>query len=260
MRSYRVDALSATLRWIELEGDAPTCVYLHGLGAASSADFPHIAADPSLCGRHALLIDLLGFGYSDRPPTFSYALDDHARIVAELLHHLRLEDCAIIGHSMGGSVAISLAALFPQLAGCLLVAEGNLDPGGGMVSRPIAGQSETAFVEHCYRTFLAALSENPAWAAYAATVRAADPVALHRSAVQLKRGTCPMMRRRLLDLDIPRTVVFGARSLPDPDTERLPKAGISVQIVPDAGHAMMHDNPSAFAAAVATTIKQAYRT
>jgi pimeloyl-ACP methyl ester carboxylesterase len=246
----------AYLRYIDLPGDLPVCVYLHGLGSSSSADFPHIAADPALRGRRALLVDLLGFGYSDRPPGFTYAMDDHARAVAELLEDLQLAGCTVIGHSMGGSIAISLAALYPGCVSRLIVAEGNLDPGGGMVSRPIAAFAEEEFLSHGYATFAAAIAKEPEWAGYHATVRAADPLGLYRSAVELKRGTEPMMRDRLYGLTIPRTVVFGARSLPDPDTDALPQHGIRVEVLPDAGHAMMHDNPSAFAAAIAHALDE----
>lgn len=50
----------AHLCYHDLAGEEPVCVYLHGLGTASSADFPHIARDPQLTRYRALLIDLLG--------------------------------------------------------------------------------------------------------------------------------------------------------------------------------------------------------
>lgn len=50
-----------------------------------------------------------------------------------------------------------------------------------------------------------------------------------------------------MGLGIPRAFLFGARSLPDPDTAFLAERGIKVFIVPAAGHAMMDDNPDGFA-------------
>jgi pimeloyl-ACP methyl ester carboxylesterase len=58
------------------------------------------------------------------------------------------------------------------------------------------------------------------------------------------------MREHFLQLPMPRSYLFGERSLPDPDTEQLPAKGIPVLIVPDAGHGMMWDNPVGFATAL----------
>ncbi|UCF10872.1 MAG: hypothetical protein JSW65_04110 [Candidatus Bipolaricaulota bacterium] len=62
MESHRLSSPRASLRYIDLPGDGAPVVFLHGLGSASSSDFPHIAADPALRGRRSLLVDLLGFG------------------------------------------------------------------------------------------------------------------------------------------------------------------------------------------------------
>ena len=94
---------------------------------------------PALVGHHSVLVDLLGHGYSDGPQDFNYSLEEHAQTVAELLEHLALRDCVLFGHSMGGAVAITLAALRPELVSQLVIAEGNLDPGGGIISAAIGG-------------------------------------------------------------------------------------------------------------------------
>ncbi len=77
---------------------------------------------------------------------------------------------------------------------------------------------------------------------------------MHRGAVSLVCGGTPSWREQLAALPMPRTVIFGARSLPDPDTERLPALGVRVAIVPDAGHSMAWEAPTALAEAVAKAI------
>lgn len=121
-------------------------MFIHGLGAASTADYPHIATHPALAGRRSLLVDLLGFGFSDRPQDLGYSIEDYARALADLLDGLGVRQCELIGHSMGGSVAITLASNRPDLVGRLVVAEANLDAGGGWLSRSIAEQSEVDYV------------------------------------------------------------------------------------------------------------------
>jgi len=53
---------------------------------------------------------------------------------------------------------------------------------------------------------------------------------------------------------MPRTVIFGARSLPDPDAERLKELGVAVRVVPDCGHAMAWENPAGLAAAIRASL------
>ncbi|EFL15185.1 predicted protein, partial [Streptomyces sp. C] len=103
------------IRWVELPGaDAPR-VYLHGLGSTSPAYFAATAVHPLLAGRRSLLLDMLGHGHSDRPETFSYTLEAHADAVAEAMTAAGAEGAEVIAHSMGGAVAIVLAARHPRL-------------------------------------------------------------------------------------------------------------------------------------------------
>ncbi len=111
MQSLLIERWKLFLRYLDLPGRRPARVYLHGLANASCSDFPRTAADPALSSNRSLLVDFLGYGYSDRPEDFGYTLEDHAGAVAGLLDHLGLTGCEIIGHSMGGSIAITLAAL-----------------------------------------------------------------------------------------------------------------------------------------------------
>ena len=115
MDSLLLEPTGAYLRYEDVPGDEEPIVWLHGLGCAASADFAHVAAHPSLRGHRSLLIDLLGHGYSDAPKDFGYALEDHARTVAALMDHLGLSHSPVFGHSMGGSVAITMAAERPDL-------------------------------------------------------------------------------------------------------------------------------------------------
>jgi pimeloyl-ACP methyl ester carboxylesterase len=140
MDSLLLEPPGGYLRHLEFPGDDVPLVWLHGLGGAASADFAPVVASPPLIGRRSLLIDLFGHGNSDGPEEFGYTLEGHAHSVSQLLDHLSLKGCAVVGHSMGGSVAITLAALRPDLVSRLIIAEGNLDPGGGMVSTRIAEQ------------------------------------------------------------------------------------------------------------------------
>jgi pimeloyl-ACP methyl ester carboxylesterase len=77
-----------------------------------------------LLARRADVIapDLRGFGETATSPG-KYGLNDLAGDIATLLDKLKLEPAVVVGHSMGGYVALALAHAFPQrVAGLALVA------------------------------------------------------------------------------------------------------------------------------------------
>jgi pimeloyl-ACP methyl ester carboxylesterase len=153
---------------------------------------------------------------------------------------------------MGGTVAIVLASRRRDLVSALVVAEGNLDPGVGSGSARIAAWSEEEYLARGHAEMLAGIDAeartgDPGWSAYAAAFRLADPRAVHRSAVGLLAAIDPTARERLYRFTGPKAYVFGERSLPDPDRERLAAAGVTVLVVPGATHAMTVERPDDFA-------------
>ena len=76
------------------------------------------------------------------------------------------------------------------------------------------------------------------------------PYAVHRSATSLVVGGAPTWRELLYAMKMPRTIIFGEASLPEPDTERLPQQGVGVRVVSQAGHGMTVENPGGVASAL----------
>ncbi|MFF9896860.1 alpha/beta fold hydrolase [Streptomyces longispororuber] len=233
------------IRWTEADGAEPARVYVHGLGASSAPYHAHIAARPELAGRRSLFVDLPGHGLSDRPADFGYTLEDHAGALAAALDAAAVRDAEIVAHSMGGSVAIVLARRRPDLVARLVVTEANLDPHPPSTagSSGIALYEEDDFVSAGHARVLERVG--PVWAA---TMRLADPRALHRSATGLVRGTRPTMRAMLKEIPVERVYVQGELSGELPGADDLALSGVRVVTVPDAGHNVMLDNPDAFAA------------
>ncbi|WP_434599577.1 alpha/beta fold hydrolase [Streptomyces sp. A5-4] len=249
MRQARFDSRGSVVRWTESEGSGPARVYVHGLGSASTIYHAHIASHPDLAGRRSLFVDLPGHGISDRPADFGYSLEDHASALGAALDTAGVRGAVLVAHSMGGSVAVVLAHRRPELVSGLVLTEANLDPHPPRTagSSGIASYTEEEFVRGgAFARVLA--SVGPGWAA---TMRLTDPLALHRSAAGLVRGTTPTMRSMLMGLDIERTYLQGASSGELEGRAELMASGVRVETVSEAGHNVMFDNPAAFTRAVA---------
>jgi pimeloyl-ACP methyl ester carboxylesterase len=250
MKSIVLKDPECVIRFHHLPGVGAPLVFIHGLGCASSCDYPPVARDAALASRRTVLVDLLGSGFSDKPDAFAYSISAHARVLVALIDALGVETCDLYGHSMGGAVALVAATMLPTRVEHLVLSEPNLDPGGGVFSRSIADQAESRYSAcgHAETICEAANSGNHTWAG---SMSVTAPLAAHRAAVSLVQGASPSWRQQLLTLVANRTVLFGARSLPDPDAESLPLSGVRVAIVLDAGHSMAWENPSGLARAIA---------
>jgi pimeloyl-ACP methyl ester carboxylesterase len=86
------------------EGEGPPVVFLHGFGASSFTWRYHATA---LRETHrVILVDLKGFGRAPKPRDTAYGPLDHAEIVADLIVTRDLRGVTLVGHSLGGGVAL----------------------------------------------------------------------------------------------------------------------------------------------------------
>jgi pimeloyl-ACP methyl ester carboxylesterase len=91
---------------VRREGAGLPIVVVHGY-PGSSYDFAGVVAQ---LDRPVLLLDLLGYGFSDKPADASYSLFEQADLVEELVTWAGLTECALVGHDMGTTVVAELLA------------------------------------------------------------------------------------------------------------------------------------------------------
>jgi len=104
---------------------SPAFVFLHYF-AGSLRSWDHVAGELSSIGR-SLRIDIPGFGRS--APLSAYSVHAVAQTLATLIADLRLENYILLGHSMGGKLALAYAAAAPpDLKGLVLVAPSPPSP------------------------------------------------------------------------------------------------------------------------------------
>jgi pimeloyl-ACP methyl ester carboxylesterase len=248
----------AFIRYIEVPGAGPPMLWLHGWQCSSTGELMPAAIQAPLRGRRSLLIDFLGHGHSDRPPDFAYTREAHARTIVALIDALGLSECGLVGHSMGGAVAVHVATARPAIVSLLIMAEPSIDAGG---EEPFAGVTEEHFVTHGFRELLEAQSKEAEVqpdglrAAHLGITRLVDPLALHREGVSLERGTDPSVRSLLRTLQMPRWYLLGELSDPEPDLQHdLAAMGVGWKVVPETAHAMGLQNPEGLAQAVAEAV------
>src|SRR6202046_4390714 len=87
-----------------------TVVLLHGRNFPSSYWEPTIKALTE-AGYHVVAPDQIGFGKSSKP-TFAYSFDDMARATIALIDSLHVDRFDLVGHSMGGMLAVRLARAY----------------------------------------------------------------------------------------------------------------------------------------------------
>jgi pimeloyl-ACP methyl ester carboxylesterase len=107
-----------------MAGSGPTIVLIHGIAGSSTT---WRAVMPALSEHYTVIApDLLGHGQSAKPRG-DYSLGAYASGIRDLLAVLGHEHVTLVGHSLGGGVAMQFAYQFPESAERLvLVASGGL--------------------------------------------------------------------------------------------------------------------------------------
>ncbi len=121
LRSVRIHGHDVTYR---MSGEGPTVVLIHGIAGSSTT---WRAVMPALAERYTVIApDLLGHGQSAKPRG-DYSLGAYASGIRDLLAVLGQEQGTVVGHSLGGGVAMQFAYQFPErIERLVLVASGGL--------------------------------------------------------------------------------------------------------------------------------------
>lgn len=115
--TYKVSGLDV---YYELYGyqntkkkDSKVFVLIHGF---LSSCFSFRRLIPLIAKDHiVLVVDLPPFGKSGKLLNFIYSYDNFANVVISLVNHLKLEQINLVGHSMGGQIALYVTKKKPEL-------------------------------------------------------------------------------------------------------------------------------------------------
>ena len=124
-----VEVGGSRIHYLE-KGEGPTLLLIHGLGASMRV-FTHSLLERLSGDFRVVLLERPGSGESTREPAACARVRSQAETVSAFIKELGLERPVLVGHSLGGAVALTLALEHPeQVRGLALVA-------------PLAGLQET---------------------------------------------------------------------------------------------------------------------
>jgi pimeloyl-ACP methyl ester carboxylesterase len=108
------------IHYIESGSGPNAAVLIHGF-LGHTFTFRHMM--PELAKDYRVIaVDLKGYGYSGRLKKSDHSLTEQARLVTRVMDHLGISRASIVGHSMGGEVAMRLAAGWPERVDRLVLA------------------------------------------------------------------------------------------------------------------------------------------
>jgi pimeloyl-ACP methyl ester carboxylesterase len=108
-----------------MAGTGPAVVLIHGI-TSSSAVWVQLMEDLVDAGYSVIAPDLFGHGASAKPKG-DYSLGAYASGVRDLLGVLGYESGTVVGHSLGGGIALQLAYQFPEyVERMVLISSGGL--------------------------------------------------------------------------------------------------------------------------------------
>lgn len=249
---------------VTVSGTGPPLVLLHGF-TGSAANWDRLR--PALERRYTVVaLDLLGHGHSPSPVEVEpYTMAACVRDVVDVLTHLALPPVTLLGYSMGGRVALSVAAAHPARVQRLILesaSPGLADPAERMArvqsDAALATQLEQRglewFVDYWENIPLFA-SQKALPAATRARLRAQrlhnNPQGLANSLRGLSTGAQPALWERLPTLTVPTLLITGAldakfTTLAQQMAHHMPNA--THVIVPNAGHTVHLEQAERFVA------------
>jgi pimeloyl-ACP methyl ester carboxylesterase len=251
-------------------GSGPVLLLLHGITNSSETWEP--AADA--LAEHFTLVapDLLGHGHS-ATPRGDYSLGAHASGVRDLLSALEIGRVTVVGHSLGGGIAMQFAYQFPERCERLvLVSSGGLGkevhlllraaalPGADWVlpmltSRGVRGLGQG--IGAALR--LGRIRPSPDVGVLASGFASLDTAGsrsafLHtvRAVIDTQGQRVSAVNRLHLAAVLPTLIVWGEQdSIIPPEHGHAAHAAMPdsrLELFPDAGHMPHHQDPARFAA------------
>ena len=237
----------------------PVVVFLHGSGNGASGysnfkgNYPVLAK----AGYRCLIIDMVGFGYSDKPADVEYPLAFFVECVKQTLDVIGVSKCTLLGNSLGGAVCLGFALEHPEAVERLvLMAPGGLNDLPDYLAMPGMAAMFALFAPGAPLTpprmkefFIKAFVVNPAMVDDALVSERFEMMKLQNPQV-MKAMKVPNLAAQLPQIKCPALALWGLNEnmMPDSGILRLGKGlpNCRMVLVPNCGHWVMLEHRDLF--------------
>ena len=252
---------------VDVSGDGEPVIVIHGFTGSAAAMAPLMSR---LDGCRRIAVDLVGHGRSASPTDPApYSVEAMSASVAALAADTPDGPCHVVGYSMGGRVALTLAEAHPEICRSLtlICATAGLDDeaerarrrlADGALADRIGRHGLEQFVDNwmaapMWDTLRECLSETE-WEASMRQRRSCDPVGLANSLRAGGTGSMTPLWDCLTAIEVPTLIVCGELDAKFVELGRqmndlLPNSELAV--MPGVGHAVHLEAPDSCARAIA---------
>ena len=218
--------------------------------------------DPAarIAGADVRTIDLLGYGSRQGAAAEELTLQDQVEHVVSQIESWSASPVWLLGHSMGGAIAMMLADQRPELVRGIINVEGNFTEKDAFWSRAIVKKTSAEWAEEyggmCddVRSFtercgIEPTGRNVAWMTAILEYQPASTVYAMSQAIMTKTPAPSYLEavRRVIDRGVPIHLIAGERSAQDWDVPDFVRAAAASYVeMPGTGHVMMLEDPDDF--------------
>ena len=267
MRGEFIDVGGARLYYYAAgsRGLGEPVVFLHGFPTSSHLWGEVVRLMPA--GHRLVVVDLLGYGRSDRPAGRDVTIRGHAERVIALMDALGINFACIAGHDVGGGIAQAIAIRWPaRVSRLCLVDSVAFDDWPTREVR--LARAMLPLTRHLPSTWLLSVLRGDLIRGYADAGRGAHSIeqyvrpfasqdgrdAFMEHLLALDSADTAALAPRLKDIVCPTAIVWGEHDpfLTVPLARRLAAAipGATLEILPDVCHFTPEEAPEHVAAAV----------
>ena len=252
-------------------GAGEPVVFLHGFPTSSHLWSDVVPLVPA--GHRVVVVDLLGYGRSDRPLGRPVGIRDHADRIIELLDLLGINYACVVGHDIGGGIAQWLAVRYPQRVSRLCLVDSVAFKEWPTRDVKLA-RAMLPLTRHLPATWLLSILRNDLLRGYQDHDRGMRSIELYvrpfasadgRDAfmehlIALDSADTAALGGRLKEIVAPTAIVWGRHDpFLDPDIGgRLKEAipGSTLEVIPTASHFSPEDAPAKVGDAIRELLKR----
>lgn len=250
-------------------GAGEPVLFLHGFPTSGHLWMDVVPLVPA--GHRVVVLDLLGYGRSDRPGGRPLGIRDHADRVIEFLDTLGINFACVVGHDIGGGIAQSLAVRYPQRVSRILLV--NSVAFAEWPTRNVKlARAMLPLTRHLPATWLLSILRTDLLRGYQDHDRGARSIELYvrpfasaegrdvfmEHLLALESTESAALASRLREIVVPTTILWGRHDpfLPLSLGKRLQEAipESTLEVVPTASHFLPEDAPAKIGDALAALL------